>query len=573
MSTTDLLGMDLVSCQDFVAQIRDERIILEQEIGTAASAVQTADWHGEDADAYRRTALTATGVMMSELGELMEEFALLLEAQIDEQVVASAVRTAPGLAASGTLSAALLQSAPAATSGHGSWNSRGPYDPRFFHNPWDPIYAARVAAAWPIRAQALLEMELNIAEMRAAGVHPVLIDEYRRMAEAAAELEYLHITGARDASSMELAAAQALPEVTRGLVWHEHVTGKALNKLHSAGYTDYIPSDAPREVLEVSTTEGGAAPADVEDLAQMNQATRTTNPRLAYQQSTITVTHLKDQSGQDVFMVSIPPTEGGGISTTNLLSQQPGPSSWGSNGYLALDQDTASKRAVQQALDAANIPPGATLMLQGHSQGGLVAGRLAEDPAFNGPGAYRVTDVITYGSPVDPVVPAVTGTQIHSIQHEAVQAQSSPSSFPVSPPGGFPYIGHRPAGPPVGGTDWISDLDLDQVRNPQVSQVELPGYSASNPLESLRKNHDLMPPAGASTPSGYIESIRNHKDSDPGLLAIQDRIEGTYVGPDVTVVKETEVTIGIPPNGPPRTGAGVPVAPAHPEVDSGSEYS
>lgn len=46
----------------------------------------------------------------------------------------------------------------------------------------------------------------------------------------------------------------------------------------------------------------------------------------------------------------------------------------------------------------AQIPPGAEIVFAAHSHGGIVSQNLARDGAINGP--YRVTNVITYGSPV-----------------------------------------------------------------------------------------------------------------------------------------------------------------------------
>ena len=78
---------------------------------------------------------------------------------------------------------------------------------------------------------------------------------------------------------------------------------------------------------------------------------------------------------------------------------------------------TAYTRCVTLALDAVGAPPGAQVMLVGHSQGGIVAMDLAGDPAFNG-GRVRVTHVVTAGSPISSkrVAPG-TDTAVLSVEN------------------------------------------------------------------------------------------------------------------------------------------------------------
>lgn len=97
-----------------------------------------------------------------------------------------------------------------------------------------------------------------------------------------------------------------------------------------------------------------------------------------------------------------------------------------------LDQlgiDSEYYAVVRETLEE-QIPPGAEIVLAGHSHGGIVAQNLARDAGFNSNaerpwldrvlgrdgGDYRVTDVITYGSPVsgDPV----TGTRYRMFANE-----------------------------------------------------------------------------------------------------------------------------------------------------------
>lgn len=74
----------------------------------------------------------------------------------------------------------------------------------------------------------------------------------------------------------------------------------------------------------------------------------------------------------------------------------------GTNFALVAGQDNAYVEAVIRALQEAGVPPGAPIALYGHSQGGIVAARVAEavtDPDTTTP--FHVTNVVTAGSPVD----------------------------------------------------------------------------------------------------------------------------------------------------------------------------
>jgi hypothetical protein len=75
-------------------------------------------------------------------------------------------------------------------------------------------------------------------------------------------------------------------------------------------------------------------------------------------------------------------------------------------------------RAVKLAMEQAGVPRGAEVMLVGHSLGGITATNLAQDPGFNGD-SYRVTDVVSVGSPVDnKTLPPGSGTNAISITND-----------------------------------------------------------------------------------------------------------------------------------------------------------
>jgi len=72
------------------------------------------------------------------------------------------------------------------------------------------------------------------------------------------------------------------------------------------------------------------------------------------------------------------------------------------------DPDTALSHSVEQGMAKAGVPPGAEVVLAGHSLGGLTAVQMSRDPDFNG--QYNVRGVITAGAGTDstPTPPGVT---------------------------------------------------------------------------------------------------------------------------------------------------------------------
>lgn len=112
-------------------------------------------------------------------------------------------------------------------------------------------------------------------------------------------------------------------------------------------------------------------------------------------------------------IVNIPGTEQWGpMAGDNPLDLTGNAEQAGSNGWSAGSQATADAIA-QLYRDNPNLE-GVPLMLNGHSQGGMIAASLAANPDFAS--QYNLTNVMTYGSPVDNYdVPA--GVHQLNIQH------------------------------------------------------------------------------------------------------------------------------------------------------------
>ncbi|RKT02849.1 lipase (class 3) [Streptomyces sp. 3211.6] len=102
-----------------------------------------------------------------------------------------------------------------------------------------------------------------------------------------------------------------------------------------------------------------------------------------------------------------------------------------------LRTDTTYTRAVKKLLRRAGVPAGSELMLVGHSLGGLTAMNLAADPDVAS--EYRVTHVVTLGSPIDNKRPADHTTRVVSLvnKHDVIpmldgRGPASPNDIPES---------------------------------------------------------------------------------------------------------------------------------------------
>lgn len=102
-----------------------------------------------------------------------------------------------------------------------------------------------------------------------------------------------------------------------------------------------------------------------------------------------------------------------------------------------LRTDTTYTRAVKQLLLRSGLPAGSELMIVGHSLGGLTAMNLAMD--VDVASTYRITHVITVGSPIDSKRPADHTTQVISLvnKHDVIpmldgRGPASPNDIPDS---------------------------------------------------------------------------------------------------------------------------------------------
>jgi pimeloyl-ACP methyl ester carboxylesterase len=89
---------------------------------------------------------------------------------------------------------------------------------------------------------------------------------------------------------------------------------------------------------------------------------------------------------------------GTSIWNVDPLRGTPQATDFGTNLRGLAGQDSVMTRGVRQALRSAGVSAGDPIMLVGHSQGGLVAARLATE--LTADGQYRVTHLVTAGAPI-----------------------------------------------------------------------------------------------------------------------------------------------------------------------------
>ncbi len=110
-------------------------------------------------------------------------------------------------------------------------------------------------------------------------------------------------------------------------------------------------------------------------------------------QGDIRITQVTNADGQTGYVVAIPGTERWDPRATGHVRDL------SANLHMMAGNPTAAAETVREAMAAAGIPPGAPVMMVGHSQGGMIAATLATDRSFLND--YRLTHVLTYGAPID----------------------------------------------------------------------------------------------------------------------------------------------------------------------------
>lgn len=527
-------GMDTEAVREQAARCAAAAAHVDLLRATLTAVIEGADWTGPDAIGFRSAWADGPGADLARMAEELRTGGATLAAQADEQDQVSA---ADGDATvDGTGSAAACRTPetlipPATNSGDRGY--------RHQDNPWipnwleDPAEAALARGVGTIGGEVRQGVDTVIG--LAAAVGDLLGLQTGGLRQMGRDMDRLGSiltdlgTGERVPAIAEVAASTVVVIGSTGAAGYELLTGRD---------TAFLDDRGGGIVRDVATTTGPQpSPQTLQDLVLGNDALRVLNPEAhPLEAGQIGVQQVRGADGATAYIVQIPPTEGAPITSVPAAYGGQGDSrDWGSNLRLVAGQHPAAMDDVQAAMRAAGIPPGAHVMLVGHSQGGIVADHLAADPAFNNcsgrEGSYDVTHVFTVGAPVQTVVPAQAGTQSVNVSHRSA----------IGPEG-------------VSG-DLIAELDLGGrqltggvLGAPNQHEVSLPGYPtpSANEEEVLRHNHDSVGTHG-ETDLGYAGSVARATGTDPTLSALQRELTGTYIGEGTEVTSSSVITVGREP--------------------------
>jgi hypothetical protein len=142
--------------------------------------------------------------------------------------------------------------------------------------------------------------------------------------------------------------------------------------------------------------------------------------------SNIDIRKIVGPDGRVAYIVDIP-----GTKVWNLPGGDGGSANdFGTNVDAMAGNETVLQKGIEDAMRRAGIGPNDPVMLVGHSQGGMVAARTAND--FVASGQYNVTHVMTAGSPVGRM-PVPDGVQMLSLENSGdivphLDASENPAS-------------------------------------------------------------------------------------------------------------------------------------------------
>lgn len=522
---TEFWGMDTAQLRDHAERLRTASGEVEDLTSRLGTAVRGAGWTGPDAEEFRaRWTALATGSLASVCAELTALGGDGL-GEADQQDIASEAdgqRTGPGGDGSS------LPPADDSRTSRGSLHQDSPWIPYWLEGPAEAALsglAERVSdgIGWGVDAG----IDLLGDGLGRFGVDTDGIAQFQRDAEHLVGILEDWATGERVPTIAELSAAGLLTAGSAGVGLYEAVTGR------DAALLD----DRPGGIVESVSTDStpSQSPQTLQDLILQNDALRMDNPTgglLESGQIGIQEVH-RSSGGEPVYIVQVPPTEGAALSDIpGAYGEQGNSRDWGSNLRLVAGQHPAAMDDVRAAMGSAGVPPGADVMIVGHSQGGIVANHLSADPTFNSAsgeaGTYNVTTTFSVGSPVQTVVPAQDSTQSVNVHHEGGIG-----------PGGI--SGDLIPGLDLGG----AQVDGGTLGAPNRHEVALPGYpvASADPVTILASNHDSVGLQGDAA-GGYAGSVGRATTTDPTLSALQRDLTGTYLGDGTYVAESHVVTVG-----------------------------
>jgi uncharacterized protein YukE len=232
----------------------------------------------------------------------------------------------------------------------------------------------------------------------------------------------------------------------------------------------------------------------------------------------IRILTVKQPDGSNAYIVNIPGTENWGIDGSAQARDLT------SNLMLVAGQSTTAQQDIVLAMEKAGIPPGAPVMLNGHSQGGMLAAQLGSDPQFMA--RFNVTNIMTVGSPIDinAIDPRV---HVLAVQHDG-------DVVPKLDLGGLDVLGRAPA-PPA--NVLVVNMDNPPPNAAQVSEFSAKGAGYGSGVGSVN-------PGGAGAVVGAnwggdagefaSGAITNHD-----FLLYRDDIADTGKYPDIAAYEDS----------------------------------
>lgn len=516
-------GMDTAQLREHADRLRGAAGEVDELRARLEDAVRAVPWVGPDAEEFRGR---WNDLAAARLGSVCEELLALGDlggAEADQQDVASD-GDGTARAAHGPDQGPLAGGSRASG---GDSDEDAPWLPDWLEGPLEGAASALAGAlsdgiGWGLGTGIDL-LEDGLGQF---GVNTDGIAQFQRDAEHFGGILEDWATGERVPTIAELGAAGLLAAGSAGVGVYEAVTGEDTALL----------DDRPGGIVESVSTDSipGEGPQTLQDLIVQNDSLRRDNPGGPLENGQIGIQEVhRSEGGEPAYIVQVPPTEGAGLTDVpGAYGEQGNSRDWGSNLRLVAGQHPAAMDDVRAAMESAGVPPGADVMIVGHSQGGIVANHLSADPSFNSaagePGTYNVTHTFSVGSPVQTVVPAQGSTQSVNVHHEGGIGADGVS-------------GDLIPGLDLGG----AQVDGGTLESPNRHEVSLPGYPvrSANPVTILESNHDSVGLDGG-VDGGYAGSVGRATGGDPTLSSLQDDLTGQYLGDGTCVGESHVVTVG-----------------------------
>lgn len=341
-------------------------------------------------------------------------------------------------------------------------------------------------------------------------------DGASRHSDALGALSSLSLMGRGPSAPATGVVGEAVGELRTPLFRAVGETGGSLSDL--LGVTDAVKpiskSVQPVEESDIDRhPEGIVEPHSVHDLLR-NLDRAGNGERHTDDHANITVQKIRGEDGKDHYVVYVPGSHGPKVDLGQPLHEGTNnPMGWDQNGAALIGLPTDSSEAVKEAMDAYGVPRGSDVTLVGHSQGGIAVSNLAADRSFNGEDGYRVSSVVTAGSPVENA-PVPYSTKTINFDHQ---------------------------GPYGIGNDPVANLDGDLL-----STARFPG-----PVGDLSNRHEVSlygRTEFATNAHGvdlYAQSVQDDVRRLPfGATARFERDQlGNILGPDAHAVDGADVPV------------------------------